>query len=195
MAATNPRKTPRQARAAVTVDAILDATAHILREGGLAGLTTNAIAERAGVSIGSLYQYFPGKEALLCALIRRKRAGMLLALRSVTTGAMSLEQAVEAFIAEGIAHQAGDPALSLALTYAEQTLPIQPETAALKAAIIAEVSVMLAQHGIEDPDVAARDIVALSRGMADHAGLYGERFETSLLRRIKRAVLGYLATE
>lgn len=194
MVVTNPRKTPRQARAAVTVDAILDATAHILRNGGLAGLTTNAIAARAGVSIGSLYQYFPGKEAVLCALIRRKRVRMLSALRSVSTGAMSLEQAVEAFIAEGVAHQIGDPALSLALTYAEQTLPIQPETVALKAAIIAEVSVMLAHHGIADHDVAARDIVALSRGMADHAGLYGERFEASLPRRIKRAVLGYLAT-
>lgn len=60
-------------------------------------------------------------------------------------------------------------------------------------AIIAEVAEMLGRYDIEDPHVAARDIVALSRGMADHAGLYGERSEASLPRRIKRAVLGYLA--
>lgn len=187
---------PRQARAAATVDAILEATAHILREGGLAGLTTNAVAERAGVSIGSLYQYFPGKQALLCALIRRKRGGILSGLRSVSMRlpAMSLDQAIEAFVAEGIAHQADDPALSLALEYAEQTLPIQSETGALKMAIIAEVAAMLARYGIEEPHVAARDIVALSRGMIDQAGLYGERREASLPRRIKRAILGYLAT-
>lgn len=66
-----PRKMPRQARAQATVEAILDATAHILVAGGHAGVNTNRVAEAAGVSIGSLYQYFPGKEALLTALRRR----------------------------------------------------------------------------------------------------------------------------
>lgn len=69
MAPHDPRKIPRQPRARETVRAILDATAHILGAG--ATLTTNRVAEVAGVSIGSLYQYFPSKEALVAALVER----------------------------------------------------------------------------------------------------------------------------
>jgi AcrR family transcriptional regulator len=63
-----PRKQPKQERSQATVEAILSATAHILTENGYDQLTTNRVAERAGVSIGSLYQYFPNKEALIFAL-------------------------------------------------------------------------------------------------------------------------------
>ncbi|MUG94873.1 TetR family transcriptional regulator [Scytonema sp. UIC 10036] len=65
---TKPRKLPQQDRSKMTVDAILIATAHILTEEGYDTASTNRIAERAGVSIGSLYQYFPNKEALVAAL-------------------------------------------------------------------------------------------------------------------------------
>jgi AcrR family transcriptional regulator len=65
------RKEPRQARSRATTAAILDAAAHILGERGWTGLTTNAVAEIAGVSIGSLYQYFPNKLALIEAVRRR----------------------------------------------------------------------------------------------------------------------------
>lgn len=68
---TNLRKAPAQVRAAATFDAILDAAAHILRDGGARALNTNRIAARAGVSIGSLYQYFPNKQAIARALIER----------------------------------------------------------------------------------------------------------------------------
>lgn len=68
---TVARKKPRQSRAQVTVDAILEATAHILVRDGYEGLSTNRVAERAGVSIGSLYQYFPGKESLVGELLDR----------------------------------------------------------------------------------------------------------------------------
>lgn len=63
-----PRKRPKQERSQATVEAILTATTHILTEDGYNQLTTNRVAERAGVSIGSLYQYFPNKEALIFAL-------------------------------------------------------------------------------------------------------------------------------
>jgi len=69
--ALSPRKHPRQPRSAVTVAAILDATARILVERGYAATSTNAVAERAGVSVGSLYQYFPNKDALIAALHTR----------------------------------------------------------------------------------------------------------------------------
>ena len=68
--AIEPRKSPRQNRSQATVDAILDATARVLIERGHAGTNTNLVAERAGVSVGSLYQYFPNKAAILFRLQR-----------------------------------------------------------------------------------------------------------------------------
>lgn len=67
------RKKPTQARAAATIDAIVEAAAQVLQKEGEDALTTGKIAERAGVSIGSIYQYFPNKDAILLALIRRER--------------------------------------------------------------------------------------------------------------------------
>ena len=67
-ARTTPRKRPKQDRSKVTVDAILTAAAHILTEDGYDNANTNRIAKRAGVSVGSLYQYFPNKEAIVTAL-------------------------------------------------------------------------------------------------------------------------------
>jgi AcrR family transcriptional regulator len=68
-ARTIPRKNPRQQRSVATVDALLEATARILVRQGYDRASTNRIAEAAGVSVGSLYQYFPSKEALVAALI------------------------------------------------------------------------------------------------------------------------------
>jgi len=66
-----PRKTPTQDRARFTITAIMEATAHILREEGHDQLNTNRVAARAGISIGSLYQYFPNKETLIAELRRQ----------------------------------------------------------------------------------------------------------------------------
>lgn len=66
-----PRKSPQQSRSRSTVDAILFATAHILKTQGFERAGTNRIAELAGVSIGSLYQYFPNKGAVIAALRER----------------------------------------------------------------------------------------------------------------------------
>jgi AcrR family transcriptional regulator len=68
------RRTPRQPRSEATVEAILDAAFQLLEQGGLRALTTNHIAERAGVSVGTLYQYFKGKQAILGALAQRQAA-------------------------------------------------------------------------------------------------------------------------
>ena len=68
---TNPRKQPKQRRASATVEAILTATARILVRDGFERASTNRIADEAGVSVGSLYQYFPNKEALVAVLMER----------------------------------------------------------------------------------------------------------------------------
>jgi AcrR family transcriptional regulator len=74
------RRIPRQARSGGTVALILEATAQVLEAGGLPAFTTNAVAERAGVSIGTLYQYFADKNELLLALARQQ---MAIALASI----------------------------------------------------------------------------------------------------------------
>ena len=68
---TFPRKQPKQERARETVEAILTATARILVRDGFERASTNRIADQAGVSVGSLYQYFPNKQALVAALMER----------------------------------------------------------------------------------------------------------------------------
>ena len=72
-----PRKSPNQERAKATVEAILTATAQVLIKDGYDGASTNKIAATAGVSIGSLYQYFPSKEALVAELLDRHLADMM----------------------------------------------------------------------------------------------------------------------
>jgi AcrR family transcriptional regulator len=68
------RRTPRQPRSEATVEAILEAAFQLLEQGGAEALTTNHIAERAGVSVGTLYQYFRGKRGILAALAQRRAA-------------------------------------------------------------------------------------------------------------------------
>src|SRR6202161_4397083 len=64
-----PRKTPIQARSAVTVEEIAEATIQVLLRHGAQRLTTTRVAERAGVSVGTLYQYYPNKQSLLFAVL------------------------------------------------------------------------------------------------------------------------------
>jgi AcrR family transcriptional regulator len=70
IAATSPRKLPKQARSTRLVEAILQAAVRVLERDGAAGFTTVRVAERAGVSVGSLYQYFPNKQSILFRLQR-----------------------------------------------------------------------------------------------------------------------------
>jgi AcrR family transcriptional regulator len=73
----NPRKKPRQRRSRDTIDTIFEATIQVLLANGFDKTTTIQIADRAGVSIGSLYQYFPNKRALLAAIVRRHVGGVV----------------------------------------------------------------------------------------------------------------------
>jgi AcrR family transcriptional regulator len=70
--ASDQRRSPRQARSRVTWEAIVEAAAQILERDGAAAFNTGAVAERAGVSIGTLYQYFPDKQAILAASAKRE---------------------------------------------------------------------------------------------------------------------------
>ncbi|KAA9157025.1 helix-turn-helix transcriptional regulator, partial [Delftia sp. BR1] len=76
------RRQPVQARAQRTLEAIVQAAAQILVKEGEAALTTNRIAERAGVSIGTLYQYFPDKQAVLRAMVDGQRLAAVAAIEA-----------------------------------------------------------------------------------------------------------------
>lgn len=110
----NPgRRQPRQRRAVQTVEAILDAVIRILKREGVDAVTTNHIAEMAGVSIGSVYQYFPDKQAIFVALHDRhvEQVGRLLERTLVEHASSSLEALVRALIEAMIEAHAADPEL------------------------------------------------------------------------------------
>jgi AcrR family transcriptional regulator len=92
------RKQPQQARSQATIDAVLQAAAHILGQRGWRGLTTNAVAEAAGVSIGSLYQYFPNKLALVEAVRQRHFDEVLTILRTAADRKLPRARRIEALV-------------------------------------------------------------------------------------------------
>jgi AcrR family transcriptional regulator len=101
----------------MTVDALLEATARILVREGFDKASTNRIAEVAGVSVGSLYQYFPGKEALVAAVIERHQREILQTVRGELAEilAQPVEQAVRTIVRVAIQAHGVDPALHRAL--------------------------------------------------------------------------------
>jgi AcrR family transcriptional regulator len=101
---TNPRKVASQERSRSTVDALLEATARVLTKEGYDRASTNRIAEVAGVSIGSLYQYFPSKEALVAAVIDRHTQEVSEVTRNalVKVAARPIEVAAREFVSVAI---------------------------------------------------------------------------------------------
>lgn len=125
---TNPRKRASQARSRATVDALIEATARILVRDSFDRASTNRIAEEAGVSIGSLYQYFPSKEALVAAVMDRHNRELTQVARGVLAevSALPLEQAVRKLVTMAVEAHRLDPKLHRVL--AEQI----PRTGRLK---------------------------------------------------------------
>ena len=112
------KKQPLQDRAKFTVEVLKEAAAHILREQGCQGLTTNKVAERAGVSIGSLYQYFPSKESLIAEIKRDhfKDLRRLMKAAYESTKGSPLTDIVKAFICASIEAHRLDPSLHKVLS-------------------------------------------------------------------------------
>lgn len=186
------RKTPRQRRAAHTVEALLEAAAQVLETEGLAGFNTNAVARRAGASIGSLYQYFPSKDALTLALLLREDAAFY-AAASAQAALPDWRAALSGFIEVCARQQLTRPNLALLLDQQEE----RPEFRAARGdkfsfhTLLADI---LSKPGAPaHREIAPADLLALMRGMTDAAGARGERDVDDLARRISAAVFGYLA--
>jgi AcrR family transcriptional regulator len=110
---TTPRKSASQQRSRVTVETLLDATARVLVKEGYDRASTNRIAAKAGVSVGSLYQYFPNKEALVAALVARHNREMLQLLREALkeVGSFDLATAMRELVRAAVDAHLVDSAL------------------------------------------------------------------------------------
>lgn len=192
--ALKPRKSPGQSRSAETVRVILEGAARVLEERGLEGYTTNAVAERAGVSVGSVYQYCPGKEALTAALAARETGLMIEAVRTASA-ASAPEDGLRLIVRAAVAHQMSRPRLALLLDREESRLQLTDSLDAVAREIAAAILALLTRLESPlsaDPGTSAGDLFALLRGMVDAAGERGERDGAALERRVLRAVFGYL---
>ncbi len=110
---TDGRRKPKQRRARQTVEAILDAVTRILKREGVGAITTNHIAEVAGVSIGSVYQYFPDKRAIFVALHRRhvEEIDRVIQASLVEHAASSLDTLVRVLVEAMVNAHTSDPEL------------------------------------------------------------------------------------
>lgn len=172
---STPRKRPRQQRSQETFDAILEAAAQLFEQHGYAAATTNRIAERAGVSIGSLYQYFPNKDALLYALGERHMLQLVEALGAVFARlreeAPPLEETVRTLVGALADLHRTDP-VTHRLLYDQAPRP--PEAAAqlrgVQTAMAREVEHHLHRLGVGGPD---RVLTALLLVQAAEAQVHG----------------------
>lgn len=115
---TNPRKNASQERSRAMVDTLIEATARILVREGFDKASTNRIADAAGVSVGSLYQYYPSKEALVAAVIDRHNQETMRVVRGALAevAAQPIETAVRTLVAVAIKAHRIDPKLHRVLT-------------------------------------------------------------------------------
>lgn len=193
-----PRKSPRQSRSAATVEAILAAAARILERDSLAGFNTNRVAEVAGLSVGSLYQYFPNKSALVSALIDRQHGALAEEIEGCIAACQgqSLRQTLLALADIGIAQQFGRPLLAAALDHEEQRLPLQARLRESEQRIGAALAGLLQRHAAElpapPPPAAVRDLFVITKALIEADAQAGRKPPPDLRERIVRAQWGYL---
>ncbi|MDA3648138.1 TetR/AcrR family transcriptional regulator [Saccharopolyspora indica] len=157
-----PRKQPRQVRAELTRQRILTAAAHVFAEHGYAAGTTNRIAERARISIGSLYQYYPNKDAILAELLTRHLDGdrSTAALRQCSDTPEPLDDTVRAFVRAVIENHHDDPRLlRIMLEQAPRSGELLERMARYEREMIGHLRDLFDRHPevqVQDKDTAAR---------------------------------------
>ncbi|EKY3120241.1 TetR/AcrR family transcriptional regulator [Cronobacter turicensis] len=181
-----PRKAPRQARSRALVEAIVEATARIFEREGASACTTNAVAETAGVSIGSLYQYFPNRHALTAALVAREHEFLLTAMRAAAARP-ELADRLDGMIDAAVDYEFSRPLLARTLDVQETA----PEFRAHQQAMLEALHCCVAT-ALEESETSAWDVIAMAQGMIAMAIARGEDSPAALKRRIRRAAFGYL---
>ncbi|BCL28722.1 TetR/AcrR family transcriptional regulator [Streptomyces aurantiacus] len=195
-----PRRKPSQVRAELTRERILAAAAHVFVEYGYAAGTTNRIAERARISIGSLYQYFPNKDAILAELlVRHIDRGTWTEADQLDLSPGTLEATVRALVRDAIDNHRDDPEL---LRIMIEVAPLSQElldTIDRHGKVrVGQVRDLLARH----PDVQVRHLdtaaelvvftVELNthKLMADPRAIPVETFESELVDMVTRYLRG-----
>lgn len=197
-----PRKRPLQVRSQRTVDDVLKAAAQVFARRGYAGTTTNHIAERAGVSVGSLYEYFPNKDALLVALaeahIREGEAVVASSLGEIAGRDVTLVAAVRHMVRAMVDMHGRERELHR-LFFEEAPLPrrLHEAVAAMEARIVTWVEAWLRasrEVNVPDPYLAAVLVVKTVESLTHDLVVHGERAGTldAYVEEIVRLVVSYL---
>jgi AcrR family transcriptional regulator len=200
MATPIARKLPVQARSRAMVDALLDATTRILVKEGWDGLSTNRVAKVAGVSVGSLYQYFPSKESLVTAVLERWAARLVDDMTALATKLedASLDEAVKAMVHVSLELCRVDPVLQRALALNVPRLGVRDEYEAFNRRLVELVATWLGSHrdelGVDDPALAAHVVIHVLDGLTENALLYRPELVHSKAfeRHLERLIGNYL---
>lgn len=194
------RKKPSQARSKALVDALIQTTARVLIRDGWQALTTNQIARDAGVSVGSLYQYFPNKEALLLALVERITDEMTARLIEVGTALRDapVDEGIEKLVLAALDVSRRDAPLYRAVLIElprQGTLELFERVNRRLADALAEWLVLRRDElDVVDPSLTAHILVTSLDALTDHTLLFhpelldSPRFE----RELRALVTGYL---
>lgn len=196
-----PRRRPTQSRSRALVDALVEAGARVLTERGFEALTLNEVAARAGVSPGSLYQYFPDKAALVAELTERQSMRELafhLERFSALTAETSLEDAVRLMLTSIVDFQRSEGPLFRQTLAALQHLGRYEQLAARAREAAQVFRLALEPHrarlAVEDLDLATH-VCANAIHSLTHDGVLGRPAsldDATLVRELERLVLGYL---
>ncbi|MBL8954916.1 MAG: TetR family transcriptional regulator [Myxococcaceae bacterium] len=202
MTTPTARKLPVQKRSRAMVDSLLEATTRILVRDGWDGLSTNQVAKLAGVSVGSLYQYFPSKEALVKAVLeqwgQRLMADMMALAASFEREGASLDDAVKAVVKASLDLCRVDPVLQRALAQNVPRLGVRDEYENLNRRLVELLANWLSEHeellGVDDPAMAAHVVVHVLDGLTENALLYRPELVHSarFQRHLERLVGNYL---
>jgi AcrR family transcriptional regulator len=193
-AAKSPRRKPKQARAQETMEILLEAAARVLRDHGYAHATTNRIAEAAGVSVGTVYEYFANKDAVFDRLIARELDALVAAFEAQGAGAdLDLETSLLRLVEAGLGAMRFGPELFRAL----ESVPgaaFRSRLGDARATVVALVSRLLEAHRREvkvaDLDLAAFLIVSAVEGIG--ANLHSSQLDARLASEITSLVTRYL---
>lgn len=198
---TSARKRPSQARSQFTVEAILDAAAQVFEAHGYAAGTTNRIAERAGVSIGSVYEYFPNKDAIVVALaereLEREREEILEVLER--SADERLDRLLREFVETLVGFHARSPALHRIL-FDEAEHPPETHACVLRfeesLAHALEGALRQRRLGVADADLAAHIVVQTTESLAHRFVLRGihELDQDTFVEEVTRLLARYLGT-
>jgi AcrR family transcriptional regulator len=192
--ANRPRRHAKQDRSRATVETILEAAARVLAEQGYAAATTNRVAEVAGVSIGTLYEYFANREEVFEALIRQEIDGLVEALSGEDLDPdLPVIPKLGQLIARGMERMRYGPVLFRALEHAPEGA-LAAQLAPAREQVIGFVRLILEAHRSElrvpDLDLAAFVTVSAVEGIA--AAATNERFDDRLRQEIEDLLRAYL---